>query len=163
MDFYPLDTDPCLYQKVTGSSPIYLTVYVDDGIIMGRDQSELAKVLEQLKESFKLTVQPFENFLGVDIIHTKQGIFIHQQTYIEEHFRRFNISECKTLDIPMQPGLQLQAAKRCDTRFQFQELIGVLLFIARFTRPDIAYLVHYLARCFAGFEKYHWEAAKKIL
>ncbi|CAG7720648.1 unnamed protein product [Allacma fusca] len=163
MDFHPLNTDPCLYQKINGASPIYLTVYVDDGIIMGRDQSELAKVLDQLKESFKLTVQPFEKFLGVDIIHTRQGIFIHQQTYIEELLRRFDMSECKTLDIPMQPGLQLQAAKSCDTRFQFQELIGALLFIARCTRPDIAYPVHYLARFFAGYEKYHWEAAKKIL
>lgn len=37
------------------------------------------------------------------------------------------------------------------------------MFLARCSRPDIAYAVHYLSRFFASYDKVHWDAGKKIL
>jgi hypothetical protein len=83
--------------------------------------------------------------------------------YIQDTLERFNVSECKTLDIPMHPGLQLEGSMPPDTNYEFRELIGSLLFLARCTRPDIAYPVHYLSRFLSNYDKSHWEAGKKIL
>ncbi len=73
------------------------------------------------------------------------------------------MEQCKTLPTPMQTGLQIEGYKPADTNYEYQELIGALLFLSRCTRPDIAYAVHYLSRFFASYGKAQWDAAKQIL
>jgi Reverse transcriptase (RNA-dependent DNA polymerase)/gag-polypeptide of LTR copia-type/GAG-pre-integrase domain len=163
MGYEPLQSDSCIYCKQGESDTIYIGIYVDDGLIVGKRQQELQNELKNLKGNFKLKVQPLEKFLGIEIVKSKAGIFIHQKKYIENMLRRFGMSECKIQDIPMAPGLQLELSKPPDTSHEFQELIGSLLFLSRCTRPDIAYAVHYLSRFFTGYGKVHWETAKKIL
>jgi hypothetical protein len=99
-------------------------------------KNELKNKLKELQKSFKLSIQPLNRFLGVEIKQLRDGIiFIHQEKYI---MYRFGMSECKTADIPMPEG-----SKPADTQYEYQELVGSLLFLTRCTRPDIAYAVHY--------------------
>jgi hypothetical protein len=163
MGFVALDSDPCVYRKEIHGQPIFIVIYVDDGLIMGSSLTELKDEVKSLKEEFKVTVQPVKRFLGIEIIENENGIFLHQQKYIRDLLQKFGMSECKIRDIPMQPGLQLQRMHPADTEYEFQELIGSLLFLARCTRPDITYAVHYLSRFFSAYSKQHWDEAKKIL
>ena len=163
MGFSPFKSDSCVYKKENKGKPIFVVMYVDDGLIMGKVSSELKREIDALQDSFKVTVQPLNRFLGIEMIRNENGIFIHQKKYIDDVLKRFNMSECKTLDIPMQPGLQLEGSKPPDTNFMYQELVGSLLFLARCTRPDITYAVHYLSRFFSNYGKSQWESAKKIL
>jgi hypothetical protein len=163
MGFKALESDSCVYRKDIRGDLMYIVLYVDDGLLMGRHASQLSSEIEALQRSFKVSMQPLNRFLGIEIMRTNSGIFIHQKKYIEDTLERFGMSECKTLDIPMQPGLQLEGSKPPDTNYEFQELIGSLLFLARCTRPDITYAVHYLSRFFGNYGKAQWDAAKKIL
>ena len=162
MGFKPLESDSCVYKK-NKDNPIYIAMYVDDGCIIGHSKPELEKEIKALKQSFKLTMQPLTRFLGIEIRNTGDGIFIHQRKYIKDMLKRFGMSDCKSLDIPMQPGLQLEGSKPANTNYEYQELVGSLLFLTRCTRPDIAYPVHYLSRFFSKYDKPHWDAAKKVL
>jgi hypothetical protein len=165
MKYTASDSDSCLYiKKGSSSNPIYIVMYVDDGLIIGKHEKELKEELNALNETFKLTIQPLQRFLGIEISRGEKGIFLHQQKYIKDILERFNMSECKTRDTPMLPGLQLEVEKvEPDTSYDYQGLIGSLLFLARCTRPDIAYAVHYLARFFSCYQKSHWKAAKAVL
>jgi hypothetical protein len=163
MGFKPLESDSCVYKKEMRGDLIFIIMYVDDGLIMGRHESQINIELESLKRSFKISMQPLNRFLGIEIMRKRNDIFIFQRKYIEDTLERYGMSECKTLDIPMQPGLQLEGSKPPDTNYEFQELIGSLLFLARCTRPDITYAVHYLSRFFTNYGKGQWDAAKKIL
>ena len=165
MGFKAVTSDPCLFVKTDEDeeNPIYIVIYVDDGMIIGRNLDELNAELEELQKSFKLSIQPLTRFLGIEIKRTQNGIFIHQHKYTVDLLKRFNMSECKTLDVPMQPGLHLEGSIPVDMQYPYQELIGSLLFLVRCTRPDIAYAVHYLSRYFTSYDKTCWMAAKKIL
>ena len=43
MGFKQCKTDPCVYVKETTSGPVYIAVYVDDLIIVGKDIVEIEK------------------------------------------------------------------------------------------------------------------------
>lgn len=163
MDFHSLQSDPCIYFKENEAGPIYLCMYVDDGLIMGRIAAQLKEELFTLEKRFKLKIQPLNSFLGIEIIRSKSGIFLHQKKYIEDLLQSYGMKECKSIETLMQPGLQLIGSKPPNTNYEFQEIIGSLLFLARCTRPDITYAVHYLSRFFASYDTVHWQAAKKIL
>jgi uncharacterized protein with HEPN domain len=72
---------------------------------MGNDIRELGEEIASLQNDFKLSTHPFIKFLGMEIIRNKAEIFIHQKNYIEDMLKRFGMSECKTSDVPMLPGL----------------------------------------------------------
>jgi len=135
MEIANSDSDPCRFIR-NNPSPVYLAIYVDDGLIVGKDKDESGNVLLELSKSFKLTSQPFERFLGIEFIRTERGIFIDQRKCILDLLKKYYMSECKALDIPMSDGFQLRKAKEADTYFDFQGLIGSLLFLVRCYRLD---------------------------
>ena len=53
MGFKQLKTDPCVYLKETASGPIYLAVYVDDLLIVGKDIGEVNIVKLDLNKNSK--------------------------------------------------------------------------------------------------------------
>lgn len=108
MDFTPLESDSCVYRKNNSKEPIYIVIYVDDGLMIGPQIQEIDKELAKLKADFELKIQPLNRFLGIEIARNSNGIFIHQRKYIEDILGKFNMLECKISDIPMQPGLQLE-------------------------------------------------------
>ena len=91
------------------------------------------------------------------------SIFVYQAPYILDILDRFKMTDCKPASVPMQPGIELQRVTKCDDKFPFPQLVGALLFLARLTRPDIAYAVGKLSQFMGSFDKSHWEAGKVLL
>ena len=79
--------------------------------------------------------------------------------------------------IPMVPGFMglsnglmkasskegMERNNRNETKFPYREIIGSLMHISRFTRPDISCAVGILCKHFEKPERLHWEAAKRVL
>ena len=90
-------------------------------------------------------------------------IKISQQTYVEELAEQYGVryddgiplsAACKLWDFdPEEP----------DVDHPFRELVGVLLWIARLTRPDILNAVRAVARYCSSPKMVHWKAALGIL
>ena len=49
-----------------------------------------------------------QNYLGVEIEYHPSGIFLHQRTYIKKLLEKFNLQNCNSAKLPMDPRTQLQ-------------------------------------------------------
>ena len=84
MDSFLLDTvfsrchsDPNVYPKKVGNHLIILDLYVDDIILTGSDPKLLTHVKSSLKKNFEMPyLGHLHYFLGLQVLQTKEGIFI---------------------------------------------------------------------------------------
>ncbi len=145
----------------------FIGLYVDDGILIGKDKAQLRAVMASIKDSFKLTVtDDVKKFLGIEITVTSTEIQLHEQNYIFDVVKKFGLEYSRGADIPLNPAHNLEpdlSTYRHDPTLKYQELIGALLFISRCTRPDIAFAVNKLSRYFQCYEEKHMKAAKDVL
>lgn len=145
-------------------SVVYLVLYVDDGILLAQDDEALDEMLSIIKKEFVITTSPVNTFVGMEIERLEDdSIFIHQRGFISSLLNKFNMQDCKPVATPMQGNLDLSPAEQCSMDFPYRQLIGSLLFLARSTRPDIAYAVAKLARYSTCHDEMHWIALKRIL
>ena len=60
---------------------------------------------------------------------------IDQRQYAEEVLRRFNMSDCKPVDTPLDPGLDLSIDDKENTvNVPYQEAVGSLLYLSQISR-----------------------------
>jgi hypothetical protein len=108
-----------------------------------------------LKYQVKDLDQPSQ-FLGMRIerSHDKKEISISQAAYIDETLHRFAMKPARPTPTPMIPNTRLDRCSDDPTadevsemkRMPFREVVRSLLFLARVSRPDIAFSVNQLAR-----------------
>ena len=97
--------------SVSGGA-IILLVYVDDIIITGDDKKEQQVLSQCLAKEFEIkTLGKLKYFLGIEVVHSKKGIFISQQKYIIDLLKE----TCKTVCIPtstlVDPNIKLGSAE----------------------------------------------------
>jgi hypothetical protein len=157
--------DPSVFMSIQSEDPIYLILYVDDGLVFSRNEKMLQKILQQIGQQFEIKITPLTQFLGIGVVYDQGSstISLTQTKAIEDLLTKFRMQDCKPASIPMQPNLNLAIAEKSDEKLPYRELIGSLLFIARTTRPDIAYAVGKLGQFTSGYDESHWNCAKGIL
>ena len=105
--------------------------------------------------------------LGIEITRDKSGISIAQGIYVRVVLKRFDMSQCNPVSMPMAPGVRLTKQdvwkEEHGKKPPYRELIGCLLYLARATRPYISHTVSSLSQFNDSFGKSHWEAAKRVL
>ena len=93
---------------------------------------------------------------------------ISQRGYIKNLITKYNLENVKSVEIPMQLKLKLQINPSIEGENQnvdktkYQELIGSLLHLAIFSRPDICCSVNILSQFNQEPRKQHWNAAISI-
>lgn len=168
-----LKTDQCVFiANENSDNIIILAVYVDDMIVLWKNESMKDSLIENLKKEFKMKDLGFaKSFLGVTLNYkVGETLKIDQQPYIEKVLKRFDMVTCNPVMTPMDPNVKFDINNKNDgeesfpkPNYPYQELIGSLLFLAQVTRPDISYAVNLLSRFNNNFETQHWVAAKRIL
>jgi hypothetical protein len=115
-------------------------VYVDD-IIVTRDDDKERQILSQcLAKEFEIkALGRLKYFLGIEVAHSRQGIFISQQKYVTDLLKETSKTACKPTSTPIDPNLRLGMAEKDDAidREMYQHLVGRLIYLSH-TRPDIA-------------------------
>ena len=89
-------------------------------------------------------------------------IFISQEEYINEIFTRFNMSDCKPVKIPMEPGMKLTKEQQ-ESDSPYREALGALMYLMISSRPDLAFVISYLSQYANCHGPTHWEAVKRVL
>ncbi|KAK2389045.1 putative mitochondrial protein [Trifolium repens] len=164
---------PCIFIKRSGSEFAIIVVYVDDINIIGIPE-ELPKAINCLKKEFEMKDLGKTKFcLGLQIEHVKNGIFVHQEAYISTLLKRFYMDKSHPLSTPMVVrSLDVEKdpfkPKKKDEELLGPEVpylsaIGALLYLANFTRPDIAFSVNLLSRYSYSPTRRHWNRVKHIL
>ena len=70
-------------------------------------------------------------FLGMEVIQSKQGIFLCQKSFVQKILTNFAMENCKSVSTPMILGLKLtkdDEAPKTDGK-TYRSLIGSLLYL----------------------------------
>ncbi|SGZ30521.1 BQ5605_C048g12393 [Microbotryum silenes-dioicae] len=110
---------------------------------------------------------PAEYILGIQVKCGQDGsITLSQERYLRDLLDKFRLGNAKPASIPMQPGVVLDFQDSSATpqdRTRYLQAIGSLMYAAVGTRPDLAYVVAYLARFSQQPSPAHWMAITQVL
>eukprot|EP00965_Chrysotila_dentata_P259884 6213716-Pleurochrysis_carterae.AAC.2 len=154
--FTQCGSDPCVLVCRYNSSMVCVGIYVDDLTITGTDQAIVDAYCDSLNKQFEIENKGEADYLLDIIIEQSDGkIKLYQSRYIDTLFNE-HLGENGHAAAYATTG---KLAEICDQARNTQTgdatlirkyqslVIGLLLFVATVTRPDIAYSTGMLARC----------------
>jgi len=124
--------DSSLFAKANGERIAIVLVYVDDLIITGDDVEEIFRTKENLSVRFQMKeLGQLKHFLGLEVDQTKEGIFLCQQKYAKDLFKKFGMLECKPISTPMEPNAKMCAheGKDLEDASMYRQLVGSLIYL----------------------------------
>jgi hypothetical protein len=163
LHFKPCVLEPCLYHMQYKGTTMYLTIYVDDILILSSNLTHINEVKEMFCNRFDMTdLGELEHFLNVRVLRTKKFIRMDQSVYIEKvlakHAAHLGTSS-KTKRTPLpEAAMDLIGQEARDStpissddqafldNFPYRSLLGAVLYLSMNTRPDVAYAVGVLSR-----------------
>ncbi|KAL0297860.1 UNVERIFIED_CONTAM: Transposon Ty4-H Gag-Pol polyprotein [Sesamum angustifolium] len=137
---------PCIFMRRSGNEFVIIAVYVDDLNIIGTPE-KLLKAINCLKKEFEMKDLGRTKYcFGLQVEHLKNGILVHQETYIAKVLKRFYMDKSHPLSTPMVVrSLDVKKdpfrPRENDEEFLGPEVpylsaIGALIYLANHTRPD---------------------------
>jgi len=144
---------------------------VDDGLCATNSHTLYEDFLRDLRGKFDLSDQgDLSWYLGVNIDHNlaKGVTTLHQTQFIDTMLKRFNMDGCNPITTPSEPNSHLLKSDqpaiqdKALTR-DYQRLVGGLMYLSSFTRPDISYTVNQCAKFMVNPGPAHVNDAKRIL
>ena len=153
------EVDPCLYIIFEDNLIVIIfSTHVDDYIVGSNSQQWYDNFIAAFKKEFTINVlgeldQILQ--LGVYWNKDKTSVSLCQSRYIMKLGQEHGLTDCKPIQTPAETGLHLAPETEPDTSLPYRRLIGGLLWIARATRPDILFIVIYLARFSASYGQQH--------
>jgi hypothetical protein len=144
---------------------LIVSLYVDDLIFTGNDESMFVKFKNSMKLEFDMTdLGKMKYFLGVEVLQNPEGIYISQRKYAKEVLERFRMENSNSVKNPIVPGVRLmkdeEGAKVNAT--MYKQLVGSLMYLTA-TRLDLMYVVSLISRFMASPTELHLQAAKRVL
>jgi hypothetical protein len=173
-DFKENIVDQCIYLRISGSTYIFLLLYMDDILLATNDNELLLKTKRMLSSHFDIK-DLGEAFyvLSIQILHdrTKGALGLSQKTCIDPVLNRFHMQYCSPEKTPIVKGdiyPKCQCPQNDSERTQMQSIpyasvVGSLMYAQVCTRLDIAYAVSVLGRYLNDPGLNHWTIAKKVL
>ena len=98
-----------LFVKITNGGKILIVcVYVDDLIFTRNDVAMFDKFKKSMMIKFDMTdLGMLHYFLGIEVVQSADGIFISQKKYVQEILDRFQMTNCNSVNTPVEYGLKL--------------------------------------------------------
>jgi hypothetical protein len=165
LGFIRSQADPCLYTKTGTYGKTYLTVHVDD-MMLAFPNISIRKWFEAaITKWYQIVVQDEDiTYLGMSVIKTTHGIKIHQSGYIDTLKDKFQISSESVSSSPTgSTFLQDNEKSENINVTKYLGLVMSLMYLARFTRPDILMPTTYLATKSANPTQNDFNKAAKVL
>ena len=98
---------------------------------------QLDEFKSAMKNEFEMTdLGLMRYFLGIEVKKTQDGMFMSQQKYATEIFKKFKMDRCKPVDTPIEVGTQL-SKDDVDTIVNatlYRQLAGSIMYLTT-TRP----------------------------
>ncbi|KAL0420419.1 UNVERIFIED_CONTAM: Copia protein [Sesamum latifolium] len=131
--------DPCVYNKISGSSVAYLVLYVDDILLIGNDVKKLGDIKAWLSTQFSMKdMGEASDILGIKIYRHGIKLSKKQSLKTDEKLKRMS-------DI------------------LYASAIGSIQYVVQCTRPDVTYALSVTSRYQACAGEAHWSMVKTIL
>ncbi|KAE9060786.1 hypothetical protein PF010_g30078 [Phytophthora fragariae] len=160
-------TEPCLYYRFEEETIVYVLVYVDDILVATNNEQYKEKLFEDLNKAYGIKDQGMlTQYLGVEVERTPGQITIRQGKYAREILAKFGYEEAHAVENPMEVNARLapiEEDEKADTSFPYREAVGMLMYLATSTRPDLAFALGQLSRFVANPSPKHVGALKRVL
>ncbi|CAN0838933.1 Retrovirus-related Pol polyprotein from transposon TNT 1-94 [Linum grandiflorum] len=156
--------DTTLFIQKSSSDILLVQIYVDDIVFGSTNESLCDQFCSLMTNTFEMSMMgELQYFLGLQVVQTPQGIFLHQTKYVHNMLDKFGLQQCKPYSTPMSVHSKLA---KDDTgvpvdETQYRGMIGSLLYLTS-SRPDIMFSVCICARYQSAPKQSHLSAVKRI-
>lgn len=162
--------DQCIYYIRNTKITMILALYVDDIIIASNDNALTDKFVRKLQDHFDIRDMGVpKHCIGLEVDVKDGEISISQPGYISSIVKKYGLENCKPVKIPMQANIKLEKeptisgeAEKVDEKL-YQEIIGSLLYLSLYSRPDIMCAVSMLSQFSKDPRKQHLNAAYYVI
>lgn len=166
MGLWAIDIDPSLYELE--NRDCYLTVYVDDGLVVAQNETSCKQVINNLNESFETKLTSGSSFLGMELLLTDNFTKLSQTWYVKSILEKFKMSECSAVitlinDAVMLLNEEIFEDGKIEDCTHYQNMVESLLYADTLERPDILSTVNLLSRFNTKPQTRHLTAAMWVL
>ncbi|KAL0537256.1 hypothetical protein IC582_026232 [Cucumis melo] len=154
----------CVYSKVFGADCILICLYVDDMLIFG-NMKLITDTKLFLSSHFEMEdLGETDVILGVKIRKNKTNMSLCQSHYVEKILKKFDSFDVSPVRTPFNAIKHLKKNKGDNvSQLEYAKIIGSVMYLMNYTRPDIAYAVSRLSRYTHNPDRYHWDALRHLL
>ena len=167
-NFQAVNDSGTVWMLTEGSSVLITACYVDDVLHFTNDQKLYRKFRQSFEKTFDVkSSDTVDVYLGNEVIidKSKRKVALSQSHYILSCLDRFGLSSCNGVDLPLRERLSSSSQpstpvpENCTV---YRAMVGSLLYVAQWTRPDISYSVSELSRFVSNPGNVHLEQAKRV-
>jgi Reverse transcriptase (RNA-dependent DNA polymerase) len=161
--------DPCLYFQGLDDTLVVVVQYVDDYLFMGPNEEIVNQTCDNISKRYKMKrMQSVSTFLGVNINRneTSHTIILSQPQLIDKIIALCRLEDARALTFttPL-AGDPIPAFNVDEGNFDcpFQEVTGMLNYLAHWSRPDLSCAVSTLAKFNQNHNETHWKRLKRLV
>ena len=148
LGFERCSVDPCLMKRKNENGTLIICIYVDDVLQIG-DKAAIDQFTAEIKDIFTVkNVGGLEDYLGCEVRfdHDNEGAIMYQPHIIKKLESRFKkyVLDKKPKDLPSAPSsivlrnFEEELKLSEEKQKLYQSGVGVLLYLSKYTRPDIS-------------------------
>jgi hypothetical protein len=148
MGFEQSPHEAAVYRRGNGGNVLLVGIYVDDLVITGTKDAEVAAFKEGMKVTFQMSdLGPLSFYLGIEVHQDDYGITLRQTAYAKRVVELAGLTDCNPALTPMEERLKLSCNNTTEEvdATQYQRLVGSLRYFAH-TRPDWAFSISCISR-----------------
>ncbi|KAJ9557664.1 hypothetical protein OSB04_012278 [Centaurea solstitialis] len=165
LGFLKCPQEQAVYRFNNSKIILLVGVYVDDLIVTGSSEEQVARFKEKMKQLFEMSdLGHLTYYLGIEVRQTETGIELKQAGYAKKMLQSAGMLDCNSTKTPMEPKFSL--SKDADgvpvNASDYRCLVGCLRYLIH-TRPDLAYSVGVVSRYMNTPKESHLKAVKQIL
>ncbi|KAI3728566.1 hypothetical protein L6452_17204 [Arctium lappa] len=159
------ECDKCVYMKDTTHGYVILCLYVDDMLIIGSDDKMIKSTKDMLKSKFDMKDLGLADvILGIKITRTQNGMVLNQTHYVDKILEKFNEGDTSIARTPIDTSQHLSKNRGEGVKqVEYSRIIGSLMYLMSYTRPDLAYAVSRLSRYTSNPSLEHWKSITRLL
>ena len=172
MGFTKCMADQCLFFRKSSDGTVAIVVYIDDTLCVG-DERAINKFKQEIKKYF-VTKEEGEmtEYVGCEVVRKNRDELITKQSHligrIRNHFDKFT-SALKKREIPLTTGFTVQRSDEkgelitAESQHLYRAGIGMLLYLVKFSRPDIPNTVRELSKANTGAADAQFKAMLRVI
>ncbi|BEI82040.1 hypothetical protein CcaverHIS002_0212000 [Cutaneotrichosporon cavernicola] len=168
--FYSTPSDIGLFHRspAEGVTGAWLALYVDDFLSATLSHSEALDILDSLRAHWAITdLGEPKQLLGMSLQIHADKVDISQTNYIEQMAERFQVDTRRSGKAAPLPTTATQLPPSPPAppplHAEYREMVGSILWVARCTRPDVAFAAGFLGRFAHAPSGEHIELAKRVI
>ena len=157
-----------IWIRCEGTSVLTHGLYADDFLHHTNDTNMYKTFQQKFTKRFEVKSGKAAVYLGnrITVDTNKLTVNIDQTQYIDELLERFQMTDCNPVSTPMVQRLSAEHGGEKLTVKEdelYRNMVGSLLYLACWTRPDISFAVSELSRFVSAPGHLHMAAAKHLI